>query len=641
MFFRKFPYTSFSELNLDWIINKIKSLELERIPIARPNTIGGIKPGETVTVSEDGTLDVRNQSGADGTEYVLPVSSNNTLGGVKVGNGLEISQDGTLSVKQRNNTTFDVNVNSETNINSTYPETEDYTLPIASEDTLGGIKIGNGLDIDPDGTVNVSLEDDAEYVLPIASPIQLGAIKVGQNLEIEEDGTLNAFGEGSSDYILPTASEVRLGGIKVGQNLQVEADGTLNAFGEGSSDYVLPTATDTRLGGVKVGNGLEVEADGTINVTGGSSGGGDGDYTLPIASEDTLGGIKIGNGLEIESDGTVNVTGGGGSGEGSDYTLPIASDTTLGGIKIGEGLEIEEDGTVNVTGGDYTLPAATATRLGGIKVGDGLTVDTSGRLSTLTVDTNIKLTFDVGAASTTGNMHFDTLQEAFEYAVANHNNSQTYIKFSLKLTDVGEFTADGNIINNSNTRQDILFKSLITYYNSDYEDDCSLKIYRFNFYNDVEIVSNDKALDEVRDNLGLYNCHFYKNLKVGGFQKADGRISDCHLYPECTAMFYYYKASILGNQGFVVHPGATIYIDHATITNSSGTVFAIQLGSVIGSYNLNLPYTTVLLFTNYSTTPLFPSSNKNIMFVSDEYSKNTFGVTDQSTLLGTKYFAIV
>ena len=121
MFFRKFPYTSFSELNLDWIINKIKSLELERIPIARPNTIGGIKPGETVTVSEDGTLDVRNPSGADGTEYVLPVSSNNTLGGVKVGNGLEISQDGTLSVKQRNNTTFDVNVNSETNINSTYP----------------------------------------------------------------------------------------------------------------------------------------------------------------------------------------------------------------------------------------------------------------------------------------------------------------------------------------------------------------------------------------------------------------------------------------------------------------------------------------------------------------------------------------
>lgn len=62
------------------------------------------------------------------------------------------------------------------------------------------------------------------YHLPIASDTQLGGIKVGENLSIEEDGTLNAA---SGGYTLPTASAITLGGIKVGSNLSM-SNGTLS-----------------------------------------------------------------------------------------------------------------------------------------------------------------------------------------------------------------------------------------------------------------------------------------------------------------------------------------------------------------------------------------------------------------------------
>lgn len=63
------------------------------------------------------------------------------------------------------------------------------------------------------------------YVLPAATAETLGGIKVGDNLTVEEDGTLKA----PDPYTLPIAADDTLGGIIVGDNLTVEEDGTLNA----------------------------------------------------------------------------------------------------------------------------------------------------------------------------------------------------------------------------------------------------------------------------------------------------------------------------------------------------------------------------------------------------------------------------
>lgn len=66
---------------------------------------------------------------------------------------------------------------------------------------------------------NVNIESvDHQYHLPIASETQLGGIKVGNNLTIEEDGTLNAE---QTEYELPVATASVLGGIKVGSDLTI------------------------------------------------------------------------------------------------------------------------------------------------------------------------------------------------------------------------------------------------------------------------------------------------------------------------------------------------------------------------------------------------------------------------------------
>lgn len=68
-------------------------------------------------------------------------------------------------------------------------------------------------------------EPRADYHLPIASETTLGGIKVGNNLSITQDGTLSAVG---GEYSLPVASSTTLGGIKVGEKLSI-TNGVLSA----------------------------------------------------------------------------------------------------------------------------------------------------------------------------------------------------------------------------------------------------------------------------------------------------------------------------------------------------------------------------------------------------------------------------
>ena len=80
-------------------------------------------------------------------------------------------------------------------------------------------------------TPNVNIETAIRnYHLPIASETELGGIKVGENLTIEEDGTLNADPAG---YTLPVATSDTLGGIKVGSKLTI-ADGVLSVTTDSS-----------------------------------------------------------------------------------------------------------------------------------------------------------------------------------------------------------------------------------------------------------------------------------------------------------------------------------------------------------------------------------------------------------------------
>jgi hypothetical protein len=102
-----------------------------------------------------------------------------------------------------------------------------YTLPPATDTTLGGVKIGSGVNVTSDGTISVN--GGGSYTLPPATSETLGGIKVGSRLSVESDGTLSATDQ---SYTLPTASASTLGGVKVGTGLSI-TDGVLSATGTG------------------------------------------------------------------------------------------------------------------------------------------------------------------------------------------------------------------------------------------------------------------------------------------------------------------------------------------------------------------------------------------------------------------------
>lgn len=91
----------------------------------------------------------------------------------------------------------------------TEPLVADYILPTASQNTLGGVKVGSNLSIDPSGHLSV----------PVASTSSLGVVKVGTGLTVDDEGVLSSDG----GYVLPQATKNTLGGVYVDDLLDTES----------------------------------------------------------------------------------------------------------------------------------------------------------------------------------------------------------------------------------------------------------------------------------------------------------------------------------------------------------------------------------------------------------------------------------
>lgn len=73
-----------------------------------------------------------------------------------------------------------------------------YTLPTASTDTKGGVKVGAGLTMDGEVLKNTN---PTAYTLPTASDSVLGGVKIGSGITIDENGVISTSGGGGGSSL--------------------------------------------------------------------------------------------------------------------------------------------------------------------------------------------------------------------------------------------------------------------------------------------------------------------------------------------------------------------------------------------------------------------------------------------------------
>jgi hypothetical protein len=301
------------------------------LPIAAANSLGGIKVGANLTInnstgvldatdtdttysvattSADGLLSSTDKSKLDGiavsaNNYALPIAATNSLGGIKVGANLTINNSTGVLDATDTDTTYSAATTSADGLMSSTDKTKldgiatnanNYALPIATANDLGGFKVGTNLTINSTTGVLDATDTDTTYSVATTS---------ADGLMSSSDKTkLDSVATSANNYSLPTASSSVLGGIKVGANLTI-TNGVLDAT-DTDTTYSVATTSATGLMSSTDKTKLDGIAANANN------------YSLPIASASALGGFKVGTNLSIDaSTGVLSATGG--SGSGSSY----------------------------------------------------------------------------------------------------------------------------------------------------------------------------------------------------------------------------------------------------------------------------------------------------------------------------------
>ena len=280
--------------------------------------------------------------GNGGTDYILPIASQTVLGGVKVGDGLSISDDGTLSADGGGGsgsvTSVGLSMPAGFSVANS-PVTGSGVLLVTT--SLNGIVKGSG-----GGLVAATAGTDYQAPITLTTTGTSGAATfVNNTLNIPQYGgeagttyQLNASAATGGANIALVGSDSTTDNVKIasGDNITV-TNVDANTISVSATIPALAVATTSTLGGVIVGNGLSVDGSGLLTNTNATP------YQLVTASNTVLGGVKVGSGLSIDSStGIMNAT----------YTLPTASQSQLGGVKIdGTTIVINGSGVISAVGG--------------------------------------------------------------------------------------------------------------------------------------------------------------------------------------------------------------------------------------------------------------------------------------------------
>ena len=217
------------------------------------------------------------------------------------GNGTSIDTSNFVWLNGRTSQLISGNVGATGDIIAYQTTEHDITLPIASTDALGTIKIGSGLTISEDGTLNVTgstgsggtgngvwgqitgtLSNQTDLWNELSKKANtadlhienwdIAADFIVENKEEIEGAITNSHTHSNKSYLdvidqnLSTVSDVLFNSVK--------ATGDVIAYATGDHDISYPIASEGALGCIMVGDGLQINEEGVLSVTGGSGGSG-------------------------------------------------------------------------------------------------------------------------------------------------------------------------------------------------------------------------------------------------------------------------------------------------------------------------------------------------------------------------------
>lgn len=322
--YTKLSVDDLETFTLTWLNGDVENPKyIERtinIDIATPDSIGGVKPGEGLTITEDGTLSISGEI------------SNETY---RAGLGINIEEkpipgDIELDILNNEYAGWD-NFTYLWTGGAEYEETN-YVLHttrdrIADEEGnwLTHFKI-------PDGVENIKVEAVAKDGTPLKFWIDNHDSETLYRWSL-----LGQWYDSGETVIYPNEyvpSLLKYNYISIGLCFDTNNTRTISVddidyvklyFIEGDPEnpkgmgkYInSDIASEYQLGGVIIGKGINVTEDGVISVD---------SMPLEPATSETLGGIKVGNGLEITEDGTLNVIGGGGTGSNCVTDVDLKQD---------------------------------------------------------------------------------------------------------------------------------------------------------------------------------------------------------------------------------------------------------------------------------------------------------------------------
>lgn len=175
-----------------------------------------------------------------GSSYTLPLASNNTRGGIKLSSSTQGGTPNGITTTPGRTYAVQVNSNEQAVVNVPWTDTT-YTLPTASSSTLGGVKVGSGLSIS-NGVLSTSGGDVKIYETTLNFEDIIGNSRTSMTSgEITE--VLNISTKLSQGYIIVTKTRGS-GSNMVGSAVIVYDNAPQYSFllGSGPSAVVILTA---------------------------------------------------------------------------------------------------------------------------------------------------------------------------------------------------------------------------------------------------------------------------------------------------------------------------------------------------------------------------------------------------------------